>query len=860
MVNKCLAVGCRNGNVSTRKIGPPTSAFCLPWSHPDLVPYWVKFLNRPDFKPDPKSTSQVICADHFEEKYLKRGNKRVHLDFSLNPVPTIQAASASGKHSCLPNIVVPRKKPAERPYQIDEKSSFDKADAIRSLGDLDASRGPKGWQFSQGNDHVVYFNLQYDESGFPHIFESIRVDSQLHVQLQFNGNPVPLPKFFTIGSNAKLTSAGALTNFPAYMRNLTEEERYPFLEELNLRKNYEPKGRPPYSAAMIRYALLLRHTSLQSYRMLLDQFPLPSLSLLAKIQKGGVDALKSCKLLREKGDISEDVILMLDEMYLQKSTQYHGGEYIGSNEDGDLYKGVVVLMIVGLKKSVPYVVKTCPETNVSGDLIASEIWEAIGNLAKAGFNVRGVVVDNHSSNVSGFSKLVNSYSNGRDALFIHHPDNKSKTYLFYDNVHLVKNIRNNLLQAKTFSFPAFSIRLNQTLYESPDGYISWGDLHAIFDRDSKLQANLRKAPKLSYRVLHPGNNKQSVNLALAIFHETTIAAIRSYLPEKKGMAEILESFSAWWTITNCNTRFHTSNPLGNGIIGGDGKTDFMRSMAEFISTWCNGEHGFCLTTRTSNALQRTLRAQADLIDDLLNEGYDFVLPRKLQSDPLEKRFSQYRQMSGGRFLVSLCEVNNSERILACRSLLKKDVNFWEEDVRTNTEYADELTRLDLAIEEDISHLSEATLSKDSEEVATFIAGYVGKKLTKRTDCRECKSLLVSEDADSFENEYFKILSRGGLFVPSPSLAEFTCSGFAVLDICDAKIAKFPIIPTRTCAEHILRQFLTSDGFVCTNHSSWVMQFALKIIVNIFFNNKQKEIADSVRKDLVKVFKKRQLEK
>ena len=119
--------------------------------------------------------------------------------------------------------------------------------------------------------------------------------------------------------------------------------------------------------------------------------------------------------------------------------------------------------------------------------------------------------------------------------------------------------------------------------------------------------------------------------------------------------------------------------------------------------------------------------------------------------------------------------------------------------------------------------------------------------------------MVSEDADSFENEYFKILSRGGLFVPSPSLAEFTCSGFAVLDICDAKIAKFPIIPTRTCAEHILRQFLTSDGFVCTNHSSWGMQFALKIIVNIFFNNKQKEIADSVRKDLVKGFKKRQLE-
>ena len=36
-------------------------------------------------------------------------------------------------------------------------------------------------------------------------------------------------------------------------------------------------------------------------------------------------------------------------------------------------------------------------------------------------------------------------------------------------------------------------------------------------------------------------------------------------------------------------------------------------------------------------------------------------------------------MSGGRFLVSLREVLNSERILQCRSLLKENVNIWEDD-------------------------------------------------------------------------------------------------------------------------------------------------------------------------------------
>ena len=37
-------------------------------------------------------------------------------------------------------------------------------------------------------------------------------------------------------------------------------------------------------------------------------------------------------------------------------------------------------------------------------------------------------------------------------------------------------------------------------------------------------------------------------------------------------------------------------------------------------------------------------------------------------------------MSGGRFLVSLREVNTSEKILMLTNVLKENLNFWEEDV------------------------------------------------------------------------------------------------------------------------------------------------------------------------------------
>ena len=60
------------------------------------------------------------------------------------------------------------------------------------------------------------------------------------------------------------------------------------------------------------------------------------------------------------------------------------------------------------------------------------------------------------------------------------------------------------------------------------GEISWKLLHYVHEKDQKLDANLRKAPKLTNKVLDPGKYKQNVQLALDIFHDTT--AISSYFP------------------------------------------------------------------------------------------------------------------------------------------------------------------------------------------------------------------------------------------------------------------------------------------------------------------------------------------
>ena len=90
---------------------------------------------------------------------------------------------------------------------------------------------------------------------------------------------------------------------------------------------------------------------------------------------------------------------------------------------------------------------------------------------------------------------------------------------------------------------------------------------------------------------------------------------------------------------------------------------------------------FTLSKQTCDALVVTLRCTASLIDELLEEDYQYVLISRFQTDPLELRFSKYRQMSGGRFLVGLREVTPSERMLATKSHLKESILIWNHDVR-----------------------------------------------------------------------------------------------------------------------------------------------------------------------------------
>ena len=135
-------------------------------------------------------------------------------------------------------------------------------------------------------------------------------------------------------------------------------------------------------------------------------------------------------------------------------------------------------------------------------------------------------------------------------------------------------------------------------------------LHDVHEKDQKLDANLRKAPKLTNKVLHPGKYKQNVQLALDIFHETTVAAVSSYFPNCNDAVGFLKLFNTWWTISNSKDQYCFGNYIGGAAIQNDNKPGFLREIAACFKRWDDSKipncEKFTLSAQTSSALQRTL--------------------------------------------------------------------------------------------------------------------------------------------------------------------------------------------------------------------------------------------------------------
>ena len=131
---------------------------------------------------------------------------------------------------------------------------------------------PPGYKFQKYDDHVVFYHLDTNVLNVPEVTDRVRVDRDLHVKLFYKGSPLPLPQWFRHGRDCRLTRKSMMENFPNDIK-LEGEQTFSILEE---RKELKFKKKRIFSSNVIQYSLLLCYTSLQTYRLLMKEFPFPS--------------------------------------------------------------------------------------------------------------------------------------------------------------------------------------------------------------------------------------------------------------------------------------------------------------------------------------------------------------------------------------------------------------------------------------------------------------------------------------------------------------------------------------------------------------------------------------------------------
>ena len=304
-------------------------------------------------------------------------------------------------------------------------------------------------------------------------------------------------------------------------------------QAVKLAKTKSKKGMR-YDNKWLLSCMLLRIKSPRAYEHLRDRemLPLPSKNTLhnyinvVKAETGIHDDV--LKLLQSKVTTANDRrgILCFEEIKLHedvkfnvKTLEFEGfvdfGEFtpVGSeNKKAD--HALVFLYRPFLGSWIQTVALYLSRGAASGDVLAKLMLKCILALESHELCVEGVVSDGAQSNRNMWSHFGVSGCLENPINWVQHPVSVSrKLYFFSDYVHLVKCVRNNLLNHGCFKFGDKFVRMDH--YE------------VLHDVDSSQ--SLRVVPKLTKTHISPNNfQRMNVKLAVQLFSNSTADGLMFY--------------------------------------------------------------------------------------------------------------------------------------------------------------------------------------------------------------------------------------------------------------------------------------------------------------------------------------------
>ena len=474
-------------------------------------------------------------------------------------------------------------------------------------------------------------------------------------------------------------------------------------------------------------------------------------------------------------------------MAIKENLRYNAKEDVveGFEEMGEMGRtkyvanNALVFMVRSLtenwKQAVGYFLSSGP---MKSDIIKSALLNCIDKVESVGLNVKVIICDQGSNNQS----LVKSLgATEAKPTFLH---NSSIYHIMYDPPHLFKNIRNNLKKS------SFQIDENKILWK----HVS--DFYAV---DSSMP--IRMAPKLTKKHIDlPPFSSMRVCLAAQVLSHSVAAGITtlSVLSDKLdnnaiNTAHFIEKFDSLFNVFN-SANLNDAHKLRRPIKHDSDHVEFLKETLQWLQCVKPLNPGRSRSTLPClEGWKLSVSCLLSLWNHLCYEcGVDFLLTRKLNQDCLENFFSTIRGRGGHRDNPDAVQFLAEYRAMAVDALFQtsKQSNCAQDmdsfllklgnlNVQPHKDDDDETQALSSYVNDllSISH-APPELNVTEENIATYIAGHIGKKTLTKFKCDNCefriRDSVISESDETHtficQKQYSGV--DNGLFVPSKIFCKF----------------------------------------------------------------------------------------
>ncbi|KAM7295701.1 uncharacterized protein ISCGN_020974 [Ixodes scapularis] len=492
--------------------------------------------------------------------------------------------------------------------------------------------------------------------------------------------------------------------------------------------------------------------------------------------------------------------LVMDEMSVKQVTTYqkqsdavHGLVDLGGAEadfglQDQLATHLLCFVFVGLSTHYRLPVGYYFTKGLTGEQLQLLGLKVMQSVEEAGFEVKRLVGDNHSSNCKFFSSL----SGGPIQPVVTHPlDPDRQLYLSFDYCHILKNIRSQFLEVRR-------------LFKNNGTFILPDFLRRLYNIQ-ETQGAFKLVRCLTRKHLWPSNfEKMNVGRAIAIFSPQVTSVLRFLQQHGHRLGapgfenclptvEFMELVYKWFVLHNIkSTTLHWSSrdAMRMPFYGTDDErlSWLETECLDYFETWKQETtHKLqFLSQETYEALRVTTKSTVLCTRHLLDSGFHFVLTAKFSSDDVESLFSTIRQLNGSNDQTDAYAALSALQKILVTGIIHSSASGNVGSVVGSLGEATKLPPLPSKQATTVEDLGKLVLpylptlerypgapqqSLRSSTLA-LIAGFLVRAIQDNIDCEGCLVKLQAPTSRSTTTALIAGIDRGGLSYPTSTFVGF----------------------------------------------------------------------------------------